>query len=318
MNHTIRDSRTPGTAHATGERLRLRRVSGRVAGLGVVAALIAGCGGSGGDADTSTTDTAADSSAIVDTAPVSDTQTTVDTTSVEDAGAPDVTVPPDTACLPSCGGRDCGDDGCGGSCGGCGADAACEGGACVAAVKYCGAPCTQVSDCLAPDPPPGYGAENFACVGGACHYTGCASNADCAVTNTVGGSGTCESVGGGWDLCVASCTTPADCATKSGVTAFDADNYTCEGGHCRYQGCNSDGECSGSFQDATYGCNDALAYPICMKRCTSPASCVVPNSSPLYDASHYACEAGYCRYTGCRSTSECAGAGLAGYLCVVP
>jgi hypothetical protein len=36
-------------------------------------------------------------------------------------------------CAPSCGGRACGDDGCGGSCGSCGAAQSCEAGECVAA-----------------------------------------------------------------------------------------------------------------------------------------------------------------------------------------
>ncbi len=41
-------------------------------------------------------------------------------------------------CVPRCGDRNCGDDGCGGSCGSCGANASCEGGRCVSQGLSCG------------------------------------------------------------------------------------------------------------------------------------------------------------------------------------
>jgi len=104
----------------------------------------------------------------------------------------------------------------------------------------------------------------------------------------------------------------------TGGPAFAADNFACEGGHCRYQGCNSDSECSGTFQDASYGCNDVGLFPVCMKRCASPADCTVHNSSALHDASHYACDDGFCYYTGCKSSAECDPAGLTGFVCVEP
>src|SRR5690606_15258389 len=119
-----------------------------------------------------------------------------DASEASDASTPtDTTVAEDAGCAPACSGRDCGPDDCGGSCGVCDASEMCQAGLCTPQVKYCTAPCATVSDCLAPDPPPGYRAANFACTGGACRYTGCVGDGDCAVTNTVGGAGTCEPSG---------------------------------------------------------------------------------------------------------------------------
>ena len=42
----------------------------------------------------------------------------------------------------------------------------------------------------------------------------------------------------------------------------------------------------------------------CQRGCAVAADCASP--SPLYDASHYACESGACRYLGCNDDAECA------------
>ena len=49
--------------------------------------------------------------------------------------------PPPPTCTPSCGGKTCGDDGCGGSCGACGGGATCSAGQCVAAPPPSGSTC---------------------------------------------------------------------------------------------------------------------------------------------------------------------------------
>jgi|GEM_PF-1966914 len=310
----------------------MARTHRTIAALAVL--LLATCGdGESAESDSAAAseDTAASTdTAIADTATAEDvvttadsnggdTSTPADTNDPTDTARPaDTASPVDTTCVPDCHDRYCGDDGCGGSCGECGAYQSCSEARCVSTIRYCTAPCTTVSDCVADDPPAGYDTANFTCTGGACRYTGCVSDTDCAVVNSTLGTGTCEPVGAGLDLCVASCSTPSDCTALSGVPAFDADNYLCEGGHCRYQGCNTDSECAQSYMDDSYGCNDVGLYPLCMKRCASPSDCVVPNSSALYDASHYACDAGFCQYTGCTSSTECDAAGLTGYVCTVP
>jgi hypothetical protein len=58
---------------------------------------------------------------------------------------------------------------------------------------------------------------------------------------------------------------------------------------------------------------------LCQQRCATPADCGTA-SSPLYDASHYACEATTCRWLGCGAgatgDAECQAAfGRASYLC---
>lgn len=280
-----------------------------------------------------TPDTAADVPTVADTTPA-DTASGVDSTPNMDTGvaAPDTTETPDNihyedtgpmdtgpedaGCTPTCAGLACGDDGCGGSCGSCGAQATCYGGVCIPKVKFCAAGCGSVADCVAPNPPAGFDTDNFACVQGACHYTGCAGNSDCALVNTVKGTGLCKQFDA-MKLCVGTCSTPADCAAQSGVAAFDADNYTCQEGTCVYLGCNSTAECTSSYASPAYACNTTLKYPICMLKCSSVADCATP-SSPAYDADNYTCKAGYCEYTGCKSDAECTAGGLPGYKCVVP
>ncbi|MBM4370670.1 MAG: hypothetical protein FJ098_03405 [Deltaproteobacteria bacterium] len=65
-----------------------------------------------------------------------------DVTSPQDqAGGEDVLPAADQGCLPQCGERECGDDGCGGSCGACGREAPfCKAGQCV---ETCDADCTD-------------------------------------------------------------------------------------------------------------------------------------------------------------------------------
>jgi hypothetical protein len=48
------------------------------------------------------------------------------------------------------------------------------------------------------------------------------------------------------------CQTAADCKTDSG--AYDADNYACDSGKCRYLGCANDAECATTFGSPSYVC----------------------------------------------------------------
>jgi hypothetical protein len=88
-------------------------------------------------------------------------------------------------CTPTCAGKTCGDDGCGGSCGSCGANQACQGGSCV-----CTAQCCADTDCGACA-----ACQNGACVttsGAACGSGGtCLANRSCAVTCDSTGQGPC-------------------------------------------------------------------------------------------------------------------------------
>ncbi|MBM4396681.1 MAG: SUMF1/EgtB/PvdO family nonheme iron enzyme [Deltaproteobacteria bacterium] len=106
----------------------------------------------------------------------------------DSAGGPDAAEPPPDAaeaCVPSCGGKECGDDGCGGSCPpGCDGDSECAFGTCR---PKCTVPCGACEGCssgtCAPDgtkdgKPCGPG---LACTAGACvTKAGCPGQKDCA------------------------------------------------------------------------------------------------------------------------------------------
>lgn len=102
--------------------------------------------------------------------------------------------------------------------------------------------------------------DNYACESGVCRYTGCATDAECASTflddryvcRDVLPPDTGLPVPTARTNCVQSCVTPADCAAAS--AAFDADNYACEGGVCRYVGCRDDSECRASLMNDAYVC----------------------------------------------------------------
>jgi hypothetical protein len=124
-----------------------------------------------------------------------------------------------------------------------------------------------------------------------------------------GGGGGGDAGGGGRDagmpidFCRLSCSAPSDCTTAS--AAFDADNYTCEGSVCVYQGCNTDAECQSSFASDRYVCRDpeATGTSLCVLRCTTVADC--STGSAAFDADNYDCVASACVYQGCNDDSEC-------------
>ena len=43
----------------------------------------------------------------------------------------------------------------------------------------------------------------------------------------------------------------------------------------------------------------------CQQGCTKPADCATTTTAGAYDASHWSCNAGVCRYEGCKSDAEC-------------
>lgn len=105
-----------------------------------------------------------------------------------------------------------------------------------------------------------FDADNYRCDAGVCLYEGCRDDAECAAT-FFDPAYDCRDVlppDTGLPLpvarrnCVRSCTAPADCAQPS--PAFDADNYACEGGACRYVGCRDDDECRLSLMRSDYVC----------------------------------------------------------------
>jgi hypothetical protein len=149
------------------------------------------------------------------------------------------------SCTPSCAGKTCGDDGCGGTCPpGCGASYTCQSGTCVCGTVTCNSACCNAGEvcyanaCCAPacggktcgddacggTCPPGCGA-NFTCSAGTCVCPNVTCGAACCSAGQVCSGGACctPSCAGktcGGDGCGGSC--PPGCGT----------NFTCSAGAC--------------------------------------------------------------------------------------
>ena len=98
----------------------------------------------------------------------------------------------------------------------------------------CAPSCSTAADC-----DNGYAymdEDNHRCEDGACVYTGCNSDSECAEL----GNYVCHTQGG-QAACVPACQSVMDCA--SDLLYVDSDNYRCEEGACVYTGCNDDTEC---------------------------------------------------------------------------
>jgi hypothetical protein len=163
--------------------------------------------------------------------------------------------------------------------------------------------------------------------GGASDDDGTSSNTgagDTGAGNTTGGNGGGSaggnasggnSSGGGnvaaTPICLPPCNTAADC--DLGSPAFDADNYSCNGGHCVYLGCNNDTECAAQNMVCRADDNPLLGNgTFCVFPCNTAADCDL-GGGPAFDANNYACENGGCQYSGCNDDTECAA--LGNYVC---
>lgn len=110
--------------------------------------------------------------------------------------------------------------------------------------------CTTAADCGLVAEPSAWGADNFTCAGGLCAYAGCHDDAECEASGPQYG---CHAAPGAlFPSCSLRCTAASDCAVTSPL--YDADNYACEDGFCRWAGCNDDAECQGGLMDASAVC----------------------------------------------------------------
>ncbi len=218
--------------------------------------------------------------------------------------ATDAESPDPGTCQPDCTDRQCGDDGCGGDCGTCGASEKCQDHQCWA--WYCFIGCLAAADCAIPPVDGAYSADNYACESGGCQYLGCKTDAECQAMGGAYANGKCRDWGTGGRYCAVGCSTSADCASPPENGPYSADNYACDSGACRYAGCKSDTECralGGSY--ATAKCvNQDPWDALCQIGCATAADCASSDDGP-YSAANYACESGACRYLGCRSDAEC-------------
>lgn len=170
--------------------------------------------------------------------------------------------------------------------------------------------CTVAADCVEPNAVDLVDEDNYACDTGVCRWLGCNSDAECLAGYL------CRHIEGALPLCYPPCSVPGDCAfAGSEGTAYDDDNYACESGVCRWQGCNTDAECQ-AF-DSNHVCHTATpTLDLCRRSCTTAADCD-EGAGSVYDANNYTCEAGVCRWLGCASDDECVTDDL-GARCVGP
>jgi hypothetical protein len=158
------------------------------------------------------------------------------------------------ACTPSCFGRTCGDDGCGGSCGLCAAGKSCLGGNCV------GGPCTA------------------SCAGKQCGPDGCGGSCGaCSFGQTCSAAGRCS--------CTPSCSAGSCGSDGCGGTCACPTGFSCNGGTCcsNLNGpcqtsancCNGamcdQGTCRAIDHNTCHGYNDTCTspYDCCSGRCSS-------------------------------------------------
>jgi hypothetical protein len=238
----------------------------------------------------------------------------------------------DTRCFPDCDGRQCGGDGCGGSCGLCGgAQDLCEDGQCVCQAscedKECGDDGCEGSCgvCL----------EGEVCLDGACDEIPCVPQCDGVECGDDSCEGSCGDCAEGWDCkggiceeppCVAQCDglecgddgCDGSCGECSGNDqCVDGECVclpACDGLQCGDDGCGGNcGECSGELQSCLDGmCVEGAALGV---PCALAADCTADNQCA--DGYHCNDVAGTCALDvadggNCVDDADC----VAGLFCV--
>ncbi len=156
---------------------------------------------------------------------------------------------PDCSCTPDCLGKECGDDGCGGTCPpGCPAGEHCNLGICECDFVTCGSLCCAQGQecyqgaCCTPN-----------CTGRECGDNGCGGSCgDCGANEFCDADGQCQSM-------------PADCRQEPCPKGYYCDLNT---GECK-PGCISDSDCPqpGSCDLASHTCQCDPGYHLCSDQC---------------------------------------------------
>lgn len=179
---------------------------------------------------------------------------TTATQSCNSAGTGYSACAPCGACTPSCGGRLCGSDGCGGSCGACSAGTRCD---------------DALGRCVS---------------GGGCTRSvgqSCAIDADCCASNGI--ASRCLDLWGFGRVCTASCTTSASCGGMC-CARFEDNSMACA--HPRFcadtsrctrridESCTTDADCCADGTTGVPGlCTCVGASCTCRSMCRSHADC---------------------------------------------
>jgi hypothetical protein len=182
--------------------------------------------------------------------------------------------------------------------GGGGADAA-------APLPVCVPSCSVAADCASGPAGSIIDANNYACDAGVCRWLGCLSTAECVATYGTQ-AWTCEAAfGAAVPTCWPTCTSASQCANPNSPL-LGADNYACDGGKCRWLGCNDTAECTQANMSSAWTCREtggAGTMRGCFQTCNAPGDCAT--ASAPYDADNYDCVGGVCQWTGCNTSGEC-------------
>ncbi|HEX6765295.1 MAG TPA: hypothetical protein VF103_07445 [Polyangiaceae bacterium] len=145
--------------------------------------------------------------------------------------------------------------------------------------------------------------------GGSAGSTGEGGSAGSGGSNTggtaTGGSGTGGSGGtaGSPPECARSCEQASDCANAGASAPFDADNWSCDGGHCRWLGCLNDDECAFFGGVCRRGFVAGGDVSTCTEGCETVDVCA--ENLAAVDIDNWTCEDGGCKYVGCLDDEEC-------------
>lgn len=187
---------------------------------------------------------------------------------------------------------------------------------------FCAQKCSSSANCVSGSVTAINDADNYKCDNGACVYTGCNNDGECAeVYSGTGKNYKCNKNGSyGYSECTPECTTSDDChyyAQGSTENPFDSDNYECLSGLCVYKGCNNDSECSTIYGSADYGCREfnyvTVTMSNCTDLCTTAADCVTDGSN--YTEDNYECINSACVIKQCESDQFCSDTMGSDYTC---
>lgn len=141
----------------------------------------------------------------------------------------------DGECIRSCGGRECGPDGCGGWCGSCGEDEKCVGGSCECPEPSCGdRECGSVANACGGSKDCGDCGEDASCEGGSCVCDDPCSGREC-------GSAT--------NACTSGSRNCGDCSQFGS-------KFTCDDGQCECEP-----NCAGDYCGGPDGCGGTCGPP---------------------------------------------------------
>jgi len=217
-------------------------------------------------------------------------------------------------CILSCEGKECGGDGCGGSCGGCpGANNKCQGGTCVCVPDTCGTlgkECDSWSDGCGGQAVCGVCAGGQACQDGQCQCVPDCAGKECGGNGCGGSCGSCSSN----EACQG-----GDCVPVSGIPGCTVSGQSgCGGCPCEACVCQMDPYCcqnqwdticvSECMQDCggcvIPSCGNGSCQPNKAETCSScPADCGCPGGEVCHNSS--------CCAPDC-SGKECGGDGCGG------